>query len=347
MSLREFISAIPKVDLNLQLTGALRKESLLLLANQNGVSNVQEDFEQWLALLDEPDYKRVDEIAKVAGSWVMYPEDIALAVYDIGVALSKQNVPYAEIALAPSDFIGKANMNIDKFIGALNDGRDRAQRAWKVDLAWIFCIPRDNPRAGDEVARWATSSAARYGNVLALGLLGQEDTQPIGQFRRAFNIALKKDLFTVANAGSSLGPACIEAALAELAPQRLLDSWGIAEDPECLARLAESKLPVVLSLTRALRLGLVKKAADYPLKALFDSGLQVTLSSGMPSLYQTTLVDEYVLAHEQCGLAVDDLVTMARRSIALSFLADDAKTALLKRFDSEVKIARSAYLDRA
>ena len=37
MGFREFVGAIPKVDLNLQLTGALVKESLLMIARQNGV----------------------------------------------------------------------------------------------------------------------------------------------------------------------------------------------------------------------------------------------------------------------------------------------------------------------
>ena len=44
----------------------------------------------------------------------MYPEDIALMVYDIGVALFKQNVVhYAEIVVAPPDFVGSAHMNFD------------------------------------------------------------------------------------------------------------------------------------------------------------------------------------------------------------------------------------------
>ena len=235
-------------------------------------------------------------------------------------------------------------MNIDAFINALNDGRDRALRGWNVDMSWILCIPWDNPRAGDDVVRWATSSAAQYGNVVALGLMGQEDAQPVGQFKRAFATALKKDIFTVANAGSSLGKAGIVEALNELHPHRLTDSWGIARDKSLVTELAESGTPLVLSLSRALRLGLVKKISDYPLRKLFDSDVQLTLSSGMPSLYQTTLLDEYALAHEECGLHADDLVELARRSIQLSFMDAERKEKLLKHFDFEVKVARANLL---
>ena len=341
MSIREFIAAIPKAELNLQLTGAFRRESLLMIANQNGMPSASDDFAQWLALLDKPDFERIDEISRTIGSWVMYPEDLALAVYDIGVGLAKQNVPYAEIAVTPNDFVGSANMNIDVFIDSLNDGRDRALRAWQVDMAWVLCISRDNPRSADDVARWATGNAARRGNVIALGLTGQEDAQPIGQFRRAFATAQKKELKTAVNAVSSVGESGIALALEELQPDRVTDPWGIVKDEALQRQLAAQGIPLIVSLSRAKRHGLVETLADHPLKQLLENDVQVVLSSGMPSLYQSTLTDEYVLAHEECGLAVEDLVQLARRSIEVSYLDAEGREALLQRFDLEVTAAQA------
>lgn len=344
MSIREFVAAIPKVELNLQLTGALQRESLLMIAKQNGVPSLRENFEEWVALLDRPDYARIDEIAREAGSWAMYPEDIALVVYDIGVALSKQNIAYAEIIVTPPDFVGSAHMNFAAFMEALNDGRDRALRGWDVDMAWIVCIPRDKPRSGDEVARWATGASARLGNVVALGLTGPEDAQPIGQFRRAFDTARKKECKTVVNAGSGLGAPGLSEALEELDPDRLTDSWGIVKDKGLVEQFAANAKALVLSLIRAQRLGLTNKVGDYPLRQLMDREIQVMLSSGMPALYQSTLIDEYVAAHEECGLAVDDVIALARRSIEMSYMDAERKDALLRRFDFEVKAARARWL---
>lgn len=340
MSLRDFITAVPKVELNLQLTGALRRESLLMIAHQNGIPAQREDFEQWIELLDRPDYARLDEIAREAGSWVMYPEDIALVVYDMGLALSKQNVHYAEVTVAPPDFIGSSHMNFDTFFNALNDGRDRVLRAWNVDLSWILCIPWDNPRSGDDVARWATGHAAKLGNVVGMGLMGPEGAQPVGQFRRAFDTARKKEIFTLVNAGSSLGVEGIDAALTELSPHRLTESWGIAGHSATRDNLAENGIHIVVSLQRAQRLGLTTTAADYPLRQLLDSGVRILLSSGMPSLLGATLIDEYELARTACGLDIDALVQLMRQSIELSFLDSERKEKLLLQFDREVKTAR-------
>jgi adenosine deaminase len=344
MSVQEFIKAIPKVELNVQLTGAMNKETLLMIARQNGIPDELKHFDSWVELLNNPDYKRLDEIAEVTGKWIKYPEDIAHIVYDLGVILSKQNVRYAEVAVAPSYFMEADGMGIEMFIEALNDGRDRALRGWNVDMSWIFCVPRDNPRSGDDVARWATGATARKGNVVALGLIGQEDAQPVGQFRRAFNTARKKEISTVAHAGSTIGVEGIVPALEELEPNRLTDSWGLHEDDAVLKKVVEAEIPVVVSMTRALKLGLIDNISDYPLQQLYDSDLKIMLSSGMSSLYQANLNEEYIKAHEDCGFDVDEIVDIAKRSIQYSFMDEDAKVDLLTQFDEEVEAARTQYL---
>ncbi|MCY3833185.1 MAG: hypothetical protein OXG85_09215 [Chloroflexi bacterium] len=344
MTLRDFITALPKVELNLQLTGALRKDSLLLIANQNGIPGQMDDFARWVDMLDEPEPDRLDEIAAVAGAWVMYPEDLALVVYDIGVAISKQNVRYAEVAVVPSDFVGSGRMNFDAFLDALNDGRDRAQRAWNVNMAWILCIPRDNPRVGDDVARWTTGSAARQGNVIAMGLVGPEDAQPVGQFKRAFDTARKKDLFTAVCVGSSPSAAGIRETIDELQPSRLVDAWRILDDEALLNQVVEAQTQMVVSVTQAQNSGLVKNAADFPLKPLLEKGLPVALSCDKPSLYCSTLVDEYILAREECGIHADELIQLARRAIEVSRMDADAKASMLRDFDFEAQSARATLL---
>ena len=175
-------------------------------------------------------------------------------------------------------------------------------------------------------------------------LLGPENAQPAGQFRRAFATARKKGIFTVAHAGSALGVEGIAATLEELNPHRLTDSWGIHEDESLLDSLAVAGLPVVTSISRALRLGLIEQASDYPLQQLLDSSLPIMLSSGMPSLYQTSLIDEYMMAHEECGLGIDEIIELAKRSIAFSYMDDESKNEMLADFEQQAMAARNALL---
>ena len=76
-----------------------------------------------------------------------------------------------------------------------------------------------------------------------------------------------------------------------------------------------------------------------------ENNIRVLLATGMPRLYQSSLVDEYVMAVEQCGLDLTDVVELARSSIQLSFLEDERKKTLLEEFDKRLEFARLSYLD--
>ena len=196
MSIETFIRAMPKVDLHVQLEGALQKDLIMLIAEQNDIASTYKklkDYQSWVGLLKEPDFNRLDEIARETSTWVRHPEDIARVVYDLAVRYSKQNVKYIEISVLPSQY-ADLDMGFVPFMEALADGADRAKRAWNVSIGWILAIPRDNPRRGDDVARWATSVTAQKTNVVGMGLVGREDAQPIAQFKKAFATVEKKGL---------------------------------------------------------------------------------------------------------------------------------------------------------
>jgi adenosine deaminase len=186
-----FIQAMPKVELNLHLEGAILPNTLKLIADQNEISESLKHFSDWVSLINQPDYTRLYEIARMACSWLKQGEDLTRVVYDLGTALAKQNVRYAEIGINPTLY-PDLNLSYDGILGAISDGRDRAKRAWGVDMNWIFNISRDDPRRADDLARWTTTANAQRSGVVALGVSGDENAQPVGQFERAFHSVEKK-----------------------------------------------------------------------------------------------------------------------------------------------------------
>ena len=74
-----------------------------------------------------------------------------------------------------------------------------------------------------------------------------------------------------------------------------------------LTALLDNDITLAVSLTRAQRQGWVATVADYPLRQLYDAGVSLVIGADMPSLYHTTLNDEYLAAVEQCGLTLDEL----------------------------------------
>lgn len=343
MSVESYIRAMPKVELHLHLEGALRKDTLLTIAEQNEIAENLKHFDEWVRLLDTPDYQRLDEIVQTTSLWLKQPDDLTRVVYDLGVALRDQNVRYAEVSVDPVLYT-ENGISFDQFMSAINDGRSRAERAWGVRMGWIFTIPREQPRKSDDVVRWATSAANRKSGVVGLGLSGREDVQPVGQFERAFHTAEKKLLPRTVHAGDAQAAEGILEAINTLIPDRIYDGWGAADAPDVLNLLVERNISLGVSLAKSLCMGKLASYADYPLRHLYDEGVTLTIGSDMPSFYKSTLSDEYVAVVEHMDFSLEELEELALNAIRTSFLSPEEKESMLASFADEYEQLRAAHI---
>lgn len=346
MSVESFIRAMPKVDLHVQFEGALPKDLILQIAEQNEIITQYKKpklYQEWVDLLKKPDFNRLDDIARETSIWIRYPDDLARAVYDLGVQYSKQNVKYAEIAIIAALYTDM-DMGFMELMQALNDGADRAERAWHVKLNWILAIPRDRPRKADDIARWATSATAQKSNVVGISLVGREDAQPIAQFKKAFNMVEKKGLERITHVYSYPDADSFNGVIENVNPTRITDAWGLLDDPEAIEYVVDNDIPVLLTPIREVRLGRIQSVAEYPLPELLDKGVKVVLGSGMPALFGTTLNDEYVMAVEQAGVTLDEIQDIARNGFNAAVLPPHEKQAMLNEFEQTVAALRETHL---
>jgi adenosine deaminase len=344
MSVVSYIQAMPKVELLLSLEGAMQRNSLLKIAEANEISASVKHFNDWVSLLEKPDYKRVGDITKMASSWLQIADDLTRVVYDVGVALAKQNVRYAEVSVNPALYDG-IGLSFEDLINALNGGRDRARRGWGIEMAWVPNVPREEPRRADDYARAATSVNARKNGIVGIGLSGREEAQPVAQFERAFRTAEKKGVARAVRAGDGLGVEGVVSAIEMLAPNRLIDARGIQESLDTLRLIADQQIAVGFSITRALRAGWINEVGEFPLRQLYDEGVTVFLGSDMPSMYQTSLVDEYTQAVEKGLVSLDELDELALNAVRNSFMTDEDKASMLEQFQSEYIRLRAEHVE--
>lgn len=347
MSIETFIRAMPKVDLHVQLEGAAQKDFLLLIAEQTDIASSyrkRKEYEEWERLLQEPDYDRLDEIARETAAWLRHPEDLAHMVYDLGVQFSKQNVKYAEISVMPALYTD-LGLTFQEFLAAINDGADRALRAWKVHMKWFMSMARERPRKSDDIARWATSAAALKGNVIGLSLVGREDSQPIGQFKKAFATVEKKDLARVTHLFSYPDADSFDGVMETVKPTRITDAWGLIEHEEAMQTLIEQDIPVVVAPIREVRLGRIESVAEYPLRQLLDRGVNLIIASEMPALYNKTLSDALVDVLQEADVTVDELEAMQLNALHASLLPQEEKLDLLNDFQQQFATLRAEHMN--
>lgn len=343
MSLESFVQAMPKVELDIQLEGAMRKETLLLIAEQNDIADNLKHFKQWVNLLDHPDYKRVGELTQTVSQWLQQPDDLTRVVYELGVSLAKQQVRYAEVTVNPLFYVDNG-LTFEQFLSAINDGRSRVERGWKMHMAWVLSVNRDQVRRVDDVLRWATSATAKKSGVVGIALMGREDLQPTSQFERSFRTAQKKLLPRVAQAGDVLEAEGILDVIQQLQPERIVDGWGTVDAPDVIALLTENHTALNIGLAKALCHGKVEQYAAYPLRLLYDEGITVTLGTHMPNIYKTTLTDEYMAVVNHCGFAPEEIEEIGLNAVRASLLADEDKEMMLRSFEEEYGQLRAEHL---
>lgn len=340
MTMRDFLQAAPKAELGVRLEGAMNPATLQVIANQNDIPLTTKHFKELMAQIQKPELKRADELARVASTWINTPLELARIAYDAGTSLWKAGVHYAEITVSPGLY-DSMGLRLDDLFGALNDGRDRAQRAWGVRLQWLVAIPRDEPRRADDAARYASSVTGRRAGVVGLALLGNEDVQPAGQFERAFKSAEKHEVARVVQTNGSGGAEGLTVTLDTLHPNRLIDAWNVWTSPEVLGRMTNEGVGILAGVTRGLKSGRLASASDYPLRALLDAGAPVTLSVDAPSHLGATLTDAYVTTLEQGGITADDVTTLLLNGVRLSFLDEAGKQALETEFVAKLDAAKA------
>lgn len=334
MTLESYIHNIPKIELGLRFEGAIRKQTLLMIAQQNEVADKIKRFGDWVALLDKPDFKRLDDLIRMVGTWWQHPEDFSRMAYDMGVMLSKENVKYAEVLINPAILLSQSTLSLDELVEAINDGRDRALRAWGIRLDWILVTPREEPRRFEEIVRWATSTITRRNSIVAVGLVGREELITPNPFERSLQLALKKDLPIVIQAGHMQKAEGILNVISHFSPIRIYDAWGLADAPDAIQQIIDHDITIVTSMGRALCSDWVKSYANYPLLSLYQQGIKPILSADMPSYYKTSLTDEYLASIQHCKLPLEALEELALNAIASSFLSPVDKAEMIEQFAS-------------
>lgn len=330
----EAIRAMPKVELHVHLEGAIRPETLLRLAARNGVALPATDvaeLREWYRFTDFPHFV---EVYLTICRCLRTPEDIELIARDFLAGQAAQNILHSEVTFTALTHHANTGMPFDEQLDALNRARDWGRRAHGISMLMIIDIARDFTSAEDQlkVADWVI---AGHGNgVCALGLGGYEVGYPPEASRPAFDRAAEAGVPAVVHAGETAGAESVRGAVEALGAVRIGHGVRALEDPSLVANLRERQIMLEVCPSSNACLGVVERIEDHPLSRLLEAGLNVSVNSDDPPMFNTTLTRELELAHKVFGLGVDDLRDLQFDAARASLLPEAEKADLLGRLSA-------------
>lgn len=181
----------------------------------------------------------------------------------------------------------------------------------RADLTVCWVLDGVRQFGGDhlmEVARLAADFAG--GDVVGLGVGGDETGCPARDLIPAFQLARQKGLKVLPHAGETSTAENVWDALS-LGADRLGHGIRAIEDPQLVRELANRQIPLEISLTSNVMTGAVSGYAAHPLVSFVRAGVPVVLNTDDPAFFRTTLAEEYRQAR-LLGLSAEELEQIRR-----------------------------------
>ena len=316
------------IDLHLHLDGSLSLESVRDLARMQNIP-VESDDKKLLKMLQVgPDCKDLNEyLEKFAFpcSLLQKPEAITRSVENLRKELKDQGLLYAEIRFAPQLHLLKG-LTQRQVVEAAVEGL----KADGVRAELILCCMRGDRNHEENLETVRLTAEFLGKGVCATDLAGAEALFPNPGFEDLFALARELKVPFTVHSGEALGPESVYQALA-FGTKRLGHGVRSVEDSDLLKRLAEEQVTLELCPTSNLNTNIYASIEEYPLEALMNAGVRVTLNTDNIMVSGVTLQSEWEKVIHTFGLTDDQILTLQKNAAEATFAAPEVKKWLLEQ----------------
>jgi adenosine deaminase len=319
---RELLASLPKAELHCHLDGSLRVETILDLADSEGVRLPANDVEGLRAALrvgavrdDLEDYLSAFAITN---SVLQCERGLARAAAELVDDAAAENVRYLEVRFSPI-LHTQQGLTLEAVLEAVLAGLAEAGARRGVVTGVIVCSIRD---VSPEVSHRLAVLAARYGRrgVVGFDLAGPEVGHPARAHRDAFAHALTSNLSCTVHAGEGDGPASISEAVHLCGAHRVGHGTRLGDDPALLDYVTDHRIPLEICLSSNVQTRAVRDFASHPVKHFHARGIRVTLNTDNRLMSDTTVTNELWLAHVHLGFTLHDLKLLVLNGFKSAFL---------------------------
>ena len=268
--------------------------------------------------------------------------DIRYLTYEVARELATtQQVRYAELTCTPYTSVlpddPDHGIPIEAYTEAIEDARLAAERDFGIVLRWIYDIPGESGMpAADATLSFATNQ--RVDALVGFGLGGPEIGVARAQFKPHFDAARRVGLHSVPHAGETTGPETVWEAIGMLGAERIGHGTSAAQDSKLLAHLVKHAIPLEVCPSSNVATRAVPSLEEHPIRAFRDAGVTVTVNSDDPSMFGTSLNQEYEIATRLLDLDTGGVADLARAAVRSSFAPDDLKVAMLAEIDTYAQV---------
>ncbi|ALG15482.1 adenosine deaminase [Kibdelosporangium phytohabitans] len=300
---------MPKANLHLHLTGAMRPSTLVELAAVHGLT-VPPPLPMGEAHPWEAFQTRYD----AARAAIRSAEDLHRVVTEAIEDNLADGCTWLEIQLDPTSYAPLLG-GFEPVIETALDAMDGKPCGLVVASSWA--------RPGEHATALARL-AVRYTKVVGFGLSNDERRGSVPDFVEAFRITGEAGLISVPHGGFYEGAWHVKACVDQLKARRIGHGLTAMREARTVQHLADHQVALEVCPTSYPPLG-VASYESLPIGDLLNAGVPVALGSDDPLLFGAGVAAQYVIAREVIGLSDKQLAAVATHSITSSAAPGDIK----------------------
>ncbi len=338
-ALRQWARSLPKIDLHRHLEGALRLRTLADIAIEHGIDLPSYDIEQLRPYVqitnDPPDFHRFLEKFKLLRHFYTSKEAVQRVAREAVIDAAEDNIVYLELRFNPIALSRVHRFRLSDVVEWVMEAVDEVQTEVGTRTCLILQIGRNEPLA---VAEEIVDLAIAYHGPLVRGvdLAGDEVHYPAHRFAHPFRRAKEAGLHITVHAGEAAGAESVRAAVELLHAERIGHGVHSVESSAVVDMLRQRGITLEICPTSNYQTGVVQGFNYHPLVDLFNLQVQVTINTDDPSISDTTLSDEYVVAVEAIGFPQRQVYRTLRYAVEAAFLPEEERPALYAAIDERL-----------
>lgn len=323
--MKEFIQALPKVELHLHIEGTLEPELMFELAARNGIELPFDTVAQVHEAYNFHNLQSFLDIYYQGANVLIHEADFFDLTWAYLLRCQVDNVLHTEIFFDPQTHTDRG-IAFATVVNGIHRALTQAKQQLGISSQLIMCFLRHL----DEAAAFATltQALAHKDKIVGVGLDSSELGHPASKFGKVFPAAIEAGFLTVAHAGEE-GPASnIRDVLELLKVSRVDHGVRCSEDPELVKQLADTRMPLTVCPLSNTKLKVFEHMDQHNIVHLLRQGLCVTINSDDPAYFGGYMNDNFIAVADAHPMSKTEIAQFTFNAIEASFISIDEKQRL-------------------
>lgn len=339
MTSKDYVKALPKIDLHHHFDGAFDLQHLYQEARRRKLPQGQlPEAEFYTRCQVRPECRTLTEFLAVFEFFYDIAQDADFLHEEarhLPARMAEQGVIYLETRFGPHLFSGPG-LTPERVTEAVISGLEASRQkgsAGQPAVRLILCAMRNAPVV--QVEELLSLYEKFHGRgVCGLDLAGDESRYACREYEPVFARAREKGIPVTIHAGEAAGHQSMLDALDLFGARRIGHGIRAVESKALIERLVREKITLEVCLTSNLQTGNAPGYAEHPFEKLRAAGVHVTINTDDPSVSGIDLNHEWLQAIEAYALTPGQQKQILLNAADAAFCSADERANLYRRIET-------------